>query len=126
MKLGWEFPYDKPIIAVDFDGTLTEKDTRRWKKNKCLGPDVMVPNMELIDFLVNHRDKFYLILWTNRYGKHLRSAVRFCKEHDLEFDAVNKNLVPFKSSRKIVADYYLDDKVIKVQEMEIMHYDWNQ
>ena len=113
-KLGWEFPYDKPIIAVDFDGTLTEKDTRKWNKNKCLGPDIMKPRMNIINKLIENRDKYYLILWTNRYGTHLKKAVNFCKELGLEFDAVNENLVPFTSSRKIVADYYLDDKALSM------------
>lgn len=112
----WDYPYDKKIIAVDFDGTLTTGDTRRWKKNKCIGPDIMIPNLDLINKLVHHRPDFYLILWTNRYGKHLKKAVEFCKYYGLEFDAVNENIVPFKSSKKIVADYYLDDKSLKIDE----------
>lgn len=116
MKLNdWNYPYEKLIIAVDFDGTITTGDTRRWKKNKCLGPDIMVPNLEVIEKLKRNRDEIYLILWTNRYGKHLKAAVEFCRKYDLEFDAVNKNIVPFKSSKKIVADFYLDDKSLEIE-----------
>lgn len=113
-KFPWEYPYDKPIIAVDFDGTLTKGDTRKWNKNKCIAEDIFVPNTQVINKLIKNRDKFYLILWTSRYGKWLRNAVQFCKEQGLEFDAVNKNIVPFKSSVKIIADYYLDDKSLTV------------
>lgn len=116
MKLkDWNFPYEKKIIAIDFDGTITTGDNRKWKRNKYTN-DIMYPNMKMINKLREIRDDYYFILWTNRYGKALKSAIRFCKGYGIDFDAVNKNIVPFKSSRKIVADYYLDDKNIDVIE----------
>lgn len=96
-----------PIIAVDFDGTL---DRNEW-------PRIGEPNMGLIDLLARLRaaHKAYVILWTCREGENLTEAVEACREWGLEFDAVNDNL-PFISesfggnSRKIFANYYIDDK----------------
>lgn len=104
---------DKPIIAIDFDGTLTLKDNRKWKK--VLGfnvseNDYFEPNIEVEDWILKNRDKFYLILWTVRTGRDLRRAVDYCSQRFIFFDAVNKNIFPEKTSRKIYADLYLDDK----------------
>lgn len=121
----WNFPYKKKIIAIDFDGTITLKDNRKWKRNKYTN-DIMEPNTKVIEKIKEVRNDYYFILWTNRYGKALKDAVKFCKNNGIEFDAVNKNIVPFKSSRKIVADYYLDDKSLTITNFihDHTHY-WN-
>ena len=93
------------IIAVDFDGTLCRE---------CY-PEVGVPNMKLINFLINRRvlgDK--LILWTCREDKMSEDAIKWCRQLGLEFDAVNDNLPETialwgNNSRKITADLYIDD-----------------
>lgn len=93
--------------AVDFDGTLNFAGSY---------PELGEPNRELIQFLKERRqegDK--VILWTCREGSLLKSAVKFCKNYGLEFDAVNDNLRENteyfgSNSRKVYADYYIDDK----------------
>lgn len=55
-----------------------------------------------------------MILWTCRNGDLLTSAVEWCREHGLIFDAVNENLPERleyygSESRKISADEYWDD-----------------
>ena len=52
---------DKPIIAVDFDGTLTLKDNRVWCNN-VPSNDIMEPRIEVINTLKQIRDNVYLIL----------------------------------------------------------------
>ena len=97
---------DYQIIAVDFDGTLCYSD---W-------PALGEPNTPLIDFLKVWRAQGNkLILWTCRAGEALSSAVSWCCEQDLEFDAVNDNLPEIvekygNNSRKITCDYYIDDR----------------
>lgn len=94
------------IYAVDFDGTLCEN---AW-------PNIGKPNYTLIQILKALRekgDKF--ILWTCRTADRLDEAIAWCKEHGLEFDAVNENLPEIigqfgTESRKIFADVYVDDK----------------
>ena len=96
------------VFGVDFDGTLS---FGKW-------PDVGPANEELIMFLQSRKrqgDK--VILWTCREGQDLDSAVSWCKEQGLEFDAINDNLpdVIHKygiNSRKISCDFYIDDKAI--------------
>ena len=96
------------IIAVDFDGTLCGE----------IYPEVGKPNIQLIDALIKRKmagDK--LILWTCREGEDLRTAVEWCLNLGLEFDAINDNLPEIVerygcNSRKISCDFYIDDKAI--------------
>ena len=95
------------IIAVDFDGTLC----------KDIYPGIGEANAKLIDFLqamICMGAK--VILWTCRCGDRLKEAVKWCEEHGLIFAAVNENLPEMieeygSDSRKIFADYYIDDKM---------------
>ena len=100
-------PTARPLIfAVDFDGTLCKE---RY-------PEIGAANQFLIDWLIMQRQKgVKLILWTMREGQSLDAAVRWCREHGLEFDAVNDNLQVMKdrynnNPRKVFADVYIDDK----------------
>lgn len=93
----------KPIVAVDFDGTLS------------LGsqyPNIGRFNTHLYEALMKLKGiGWSIVLWTCREGKELKEAVEWCKMNGLEFDAVNENPphVSFKS-RKVVADMYIDDR----------------
>lgn len=95
------------IYAVDFDGTINLSETY---------PQLGDPNLELIGFLKSRQqsgDK--VILWTCREGDLLKSAVKYCKNYGLEFDAVNDNIRENteqwnNNCRKVFADYYIDDR----------------
>ena len=99
------------VYAVDFDGTLS---FGQW-------PQLGDPNKGLFEFLIERRmagDK--VILWTCREDDHLESAVEYCQNHGLQFDAVNDNLQEHKdffgnNSRKVFAHYYIDDKALPIQ-----------
>ena len=96
------------IIAVDFDGTLCYSN---W-------PELGEPNMPLIEYLrAQKKSGDKLILWTCRAGEALEKAVSWCRDQQLEFDAVNDNLPEIiemygTNSRKITCDYYIDDKAV--------------
>ncbi len=98
---------NEKIYAVDFDGTLSKNS--KW-------PEIGDANNELFDFLIKKKnDGNYIILWTCRCEKESEEAVEFCKENGLEFDAVNDNMPHISelfgsNTRKIYADYYIDDK----------------
>lgn len=100
------------IIAVDFDGVIIPAGC--W-------PGIGAANAPLITWLKELRAAGNkLILWTNRVNDALDLAVSFCWEHGLEFDAVNDNLPEViesfgTNSRKIYADYYIDDKAVCVE-----------
>ena len=98
----------RKIIAVDFDGCIC---TNNW-------PDVGNPNWIVINKLKREQELgSAIILWTCRGGEPLQSAVKFCKELGLEFDAINENLPEQirawgRDSRKISADEYWDDLAV--------------
>lgn len=96
----------KPVIAVDFDGTIV---THRYPQ---IGTIIDGAFETLKDL---KRNGFTLILWTVRDGKLLDEAVEFCKQHGVTFYAVNNEhpdevFNPKYMSRKIVADIYIDDR----------------
>lgn len=95
------------IYAIDFDGTLSQG---------APFPEVGEPNAPLINMLKREKEKgARLILFTCRTGDDLRTAINFCKLQGLSFDTVNENLPELieaygGDTRKINADYYIDDK----------------
>ena len=105
---------DYEIIAVDFDGTLCFS---KW-------PECGEPNHGLINYLKKWKsDGNKLILWTCRAGDALIKAVDWCKEQDLEFDAINDNLPEIveyygSNSRKITCDWYIDDRMMQMPQLE--------
>ncbi|MCC8083393.1 MAG: hypothetical protein LIP15_04085 [Clostridium sp.] len=102
------------IIAVDFDGTLCE--------NKY--PEIGEANEDLIWYLRNEQAiGSKIILWTCRVGDMLKTAVQWCYDQNLIFDAVNENLpeviAKFGSdTRKIFANEYIDDRNKDILECE--------
>lgn len=108
---------DYKIIAVDFDGTLTCNG--RW-------PSIGEPNIALITALRNRKQKGdKLILWTCREGTLLDKAILWCEEQGLVLDAVNANLPEIiagygNDSRKIFADWYIDDKSMNLQDFVVV------
>lgn len=103
----------RPIIAVDFDGTLCEQ---AW-------PGIGPAKWETLWAVIAAKAAgARLILWTNRVGARLTEAVEWCRQHELEFDAINENLpetlAAFTTNpRKICADFYLDDKAVQPSAM---------
>ena len=103
---------DYQTIAVDFDGTLCFS---KW-------PELGEPNVPLIEYLRSWKGQGNkLILWTCRAGEALENAVEWCRDHQLEFDAINDNLPEIvemygNNSRKITCDYYIDDKAVSPEQ----------
>jgi hydroxymethylpyrimidine pyrophosphatase-like HAD family hydrolase len=111
---------NKYIIAIDFDGTLTMKHEF---------PEIGNPRVWLIEKAKKWKKEGHrLILWTCREDikestnsifstrDYLTEALEWCKGFNLEFDVVNQNISEessnLKFSRKIFADYYIDDKSV--------------
>ena len=96
------------IFAVDFDGTLCEN---AW-------PNIGEPIHDMLNWVKHLRSNGHkIILWTCRDGMRLVDAIVWCADHGIFFDAVNDNLEEHKqlfqgNSRKILADYYIDDKAL--------------
>lgn len=98
--------FDKMLtIAVDFDGTITVDAYPKVGKARPFAFETL----KMLE-AKGHR----LILWTVRKGRPLREAVEFCKDNGIEFYAVNNEYLEQefdgKSSRKINADLFIDDR----------------
>lgn len=94
-------------IAVDFDGTIV--------KNRY--PEIGKPVLFAVETLLKlQEDGHHLILWTYRTGLSLDEAVHFCRKKGIHFYAVNKSypeeIFDTSLSRKIQADYFIDDRNI--------------
>ena len=99
-------PEEEMKIAVDFDGTIVEHRFPKIGKPRPMAFEVLK---------ALGRDGHKIILWSNREGKRLEEAVKFCKDNGVEFYAVNSEYpdsgwTGSGVSRKIVADVYIDDK----------------
>ena len=94
-------------IAVDFDGTIVEHEYPGIGKEKLFAFQTLKELEKL---------GARLILWTFRAGAELDEAVEYCRKNGIEFYAVNKNypeeVFDETISRKIDADYFIDDKNI--------------
>lgn len=94
-------------IAIDFDGTVVEDEYPKIGKPKLFAFETLKMLQEN-----GHR----LILWTYRNGRALDDAILFCKNNGITFYAVNKSFPEEeydpKYSRKINADYFIDDRNI--------------
>lgn len=105
-----EEPVRAKIIAVDFDGTLIEEG--KW-------PGIGATNEKVLNYCKGEQAKgARIILWTNRVGEPLETAVKWCEEHGLRLDEVNENLqesIDFYgfNTRKIYADEFIDDRMAR-------------
>ena len=103
------------IFAVDFDGTLV---TNKY-------PEIGYPKWDVINFCKKRQELGdIIILWTCRTGKHLKDAVIYLKDIcSFVPNCINEN-APYDhslyedESRKIGADYYIDDKAISVYNID--------
>ena len=96
------------VIAVDFDGTIV----------KNAFPEIGDELPGAIDTLRRWQSEGdEIILWTCREEEYLENAVKWCEKRGLIFNRVNENTlknIEFMGydSRKIVADWYIDDKSV--------------
>ena len=95
------------IFAIDFDGTICENSY----------PEIGKEIPGAIDTIKKISEYRTIILWTCRAGEELKNAIDFCKSKGLVFDHINENTLRRideygSDSRKISADFYIDDKSI--------------
>lgn len=100
--------------AVDFDNTLA---VTRF-------PEIVEPKRKIVAAVKMLKANGHkVILWTSRAGRDLEAAVEWCHGQGLEFDAVNEPLPEQvarwgNDTRKVYADFYIDDKAMSVSELE--------
>ena len=93
------------IVAFDFDGTLAVTE---W-------PKIIRPITPVVEYAKRCKaNGDQIILNTMREGDRLQEAVDWCREQDIEFDAINDNVQCMQefygnNPRKIFANEYIDD-----------------
>lgn len=105
--------YPDPIIAIDFDGTIADTDFPEINQLKP-GCKRVINSLKQLGCKIS--------IWTCRTGEPAEEAKEFLIEKGIEFDAFNTNdslpdgfldNTDFADSRKIGADFYIDDKAIE-------------
>jgi histidinol phosphatase-like enzyme len=114
---------DKIIIAVDFDGTITNE--RDMEETVTLRKGAK-------ETLTEWKAKGYiLVLWTCRHGKSFDQAINFLIKNDMLylFSAFNDQLPEINElyypdvARKVGADFYVDDRnVMMVMDWKLIDY----
>ena len=94
---------NKPIIAVDFDGTIVENAFPKIGLLKK-GFEIWYETAKKFDCI--------LILWTCREDNLLKSAKKYLEKIGCPFDYYNENNSEFETinCRKIPATVYIDDR----------------
>lgn len=92
------------ILAIDFDGTIVEDKY----------PEIGQMRPKAAKVIGRLKKDYFLILNTCRTGEKLNEALSFLDRHGIQFDLVNKNhpalIEKYGDTRKIFADYYIDDR----------------
>lgn len=93
------------IVAIDFDGTITKEN---------LYPKIGELRDGVVDAINTIAENNTIVIWTCRCHKELMDAIIKLKKSNIHYDYINQSpldkLNP--SMRKIIADYYIDDRNI--------------
>lgn len=94
------------IIAIDFLNTIAKVDSVTKKL-------VVLPNAKNVINLLHSKGN-YIIIFTTTPEDQLLDLTNYLNENDIHFDSINKNKpnLKYKTSSKIFADVYIDDKSI--------------
>ena len=97
---------DKPILAIDFDGTIRQGKRYNSKNNR------LMPHCKFVIKKLYEKG-CRLILWTTRNEESIDFVKGILKENNIlqYFEEINENIkeIQWWNTRKIYADYYIDD-----------------
>lgn len=96
------------ILAIDFDGTIAELTYPEIGELRK-GADVVIRQL--------WEDGHKIVINTCRSGIHVAWVEMFLQKHKIPYHAINQNLPEIIEmyecdSRKVSADYYIDDKCL--------------
>lgn len=97
----------KKTICIDFDGVIHDY-SKGWQGDDVFGS--MIPNADLGTKALK-KQGFTIIIFTTR--PKTDALVKWLKDNKIVYDYINENpSQPKKSSGKLIADVYLDDRGI--------------
>ncbi len=96
----------RPVIAVDFDGTICEHAFPECGELKPGAKKVLDLLSKQFDIVISscRTSKMF----EHEGGKYVREMIRFLKEHEIPYSRIDGG-----DEGKIVADAYVDDKAIR-------------
>jgi hypothetical protein len=114
------------IFAVDFDGTIVQNNYPeigelrmdephyQYRHEDELGKFRPVPSVSSKSVMMLMRERGHtIIIWTCRSGEKRCEMIKYLIMNDIPFDMVNEHSpvmsAMFSDTRKIFADYYIDD-----------------
>lgn len=100
--------YDKSnedfIIAIDFDGTITDNDGTKIINMRQFAP-----------YYINklYNEGYQIVIWTARAGKLLEDAKSWLDKFGVQYHKINENIIDDENFYpKIYAHLYIDDKAL--------------
>lgn len=94
----------RKLIAVDFDGTLTNEG-RFWRD------EPIIPNLKIIDWINDkYKQGHIIIIHTARPWNIAKETIAWLVKHGVRYHGVN--------FEKMSADYYIDDKAINPEDIK--------
>jgi len=96
--------FRRRVICVDLDGTLA--DGVSWTPEECLGAK---PNEELIEQINELYEENFIVLYTARRDHLIPATLEWCRRNNVQWHAW--------SNKKIGAEYYLDDRSLRPEEV---------
>ena len=108
------------IIAVDFDGTITESREYTGKGIKHFSR----PNPSVTRWIqCMHNSGNKIIVWTYRHSTEYDDIRRYCHIYGIPIDGINTNeyapqeIRDYMDSPKIYADLYVDDRSFTLDDV---------
>jgi len=92
------------IIAVDVDNTLTNETC--WTCDDC---ENATPRQDIIDKVNELYNRNYIVIHTSRRHELYASTIKWLKKNGVKYHSVHME--------KMVADLYIDDKAINVEDI---------
>jgi len=94
---------ERKLYAIDMDGTLTNGE-RYWNGEK------ITSNQKMIDWVnKKYKEGHIIIIYTARPYEEIRKTIAWLIENKVMYHGINMD--------KMGADYYIDDKVINVEDI---------
>ena len=106
----------KKTVAIDFDGTIVEN----------IFPEIGAIKQNVVDKMREWYEQGHtIIVWTCRTDQYAEEARKFLDDNEIPYHYFNENPTSPLGDwcRKILADVYLDDRALNVDDLDSFNLD---
>lgn len=89
------------VIAIDIDGVLCEGEI--WDTKDCLTAKPILENIKKVNKLYRYN---FIVIYTARRDFLISATIEWLRKNNIMFHCISNNKMP--------ADYYVDDKMMKL------------